>query len=82
MSQQTFRTQLPDWQSLGSVQLPPSGTGVLVGVEVGVFVGVAVGVSVGVSVGVGVFVGVFVGVGVFVAHELFKHTSPAKNMEP
>ena len=51
VSQHTFCTQLPDWQSIGSTQPPPSGMPVLV--TVGVALGVVVGVDEGVEVGVG-----------------------------
>ena len=55
--------QFPDAHWSEVMQLPPSGTRVLVGVTVGVAVGVVVTVGVVVLVDVGVFVGVTVGVG-------------------
>jgi hypothetical protein len=72
VSQQTLVTQKPVEHCDGVEQVPPWGTGVLVGVAVGVLVGVCVGVFVGVSVGVlvGVCVGVNVAVGVLVGVEV------------
>jgi len=65
-AQHVSSTQLPDMQSVGASQLPPSGRPVLVGVAVGVLVGVSVTVAVGVTVGVSVEVAVGVCVGVLV----------------